>query len=104
MEVRNRDGDPVDPVPFLVSVGILGMMTLSLGPLYGLAYGVPVDRSVAVSAVVTAAVAAAAFHRLVWTAPPRWVAIPPKLRFQRLWYLAIGVGVVLLGLTVPLAV
>jgi len=104
MEVRNRDGDPVDPVPFLVSVGISGMMTLSLGPLYGLAYGVPVARSVTVSAVVTAAVAAAAFHRLVWIAPPRWVTIPPKIRFQRLWYLAIGFGLVLLGLTVPLAV
>ena len=104
MEVSNRDGDPVDPVPFLVLVGILGMMTLSLGPLYGLAYGVSVARSLTVSAVVTAVVAAVAFHRLVWIAPPRWVTIPPKIRFQRLFYLAIAFALVLVGLTVPLAV
>jgi len=45
MEVRNRDGEPVDAVPFLISTGILGMLTLSVGPLYGLAYGVPVGHS-----------------------------------------------------------
>jgi hypothetical protein len=104
MEARNRDGEPVDAVPFLVSTGILGMVTLSLGPLYGLAYGVPVTRSLAVSVGVTAAVAAVAFHRLVWIAPPAWVTIPPEIRFQRLFYLAVAFGAVLLGLTIPLAV
>jgi len=104
MEVRNRDGEPVDAVPFLVSTGILGMLTLSIGPLYGLAYGIPVARSLAVSAGVTAVVAVVAFHRLVWIAPPAWVTIPAEIRFQRLFYLAVAFGLVLLGLTVPLAV
>ncbi len=104
MEVRNRNGEPVDVVPFLVSTGILGMLTLSVGPLYGLAYGVPVAQGVAVSAGATAAVCAVAFHRLVWIAPPEWVTIPPEVRFQRLFYLAVAFGAVLLGLTIPLAV
>jgi hypothetical protein len=104
MHVRNRDGDPVDAVPFLVSTGILGMLALSLGPIYGLAYGVPVAESIAVSVAVTAAICAAAFHRLVWCAPPTWVTIPAEIRFQRLFYLAVAFGAVLVGLTLPLAV
>ncbi|MBB6644757.1 hypothetical protein [Halobellus ruber] len=104
MEVRNRDGEPVDAVPFLVSTGIFGMLTISVGPLYGLAYGVPVARGLAVSAGATAAIAAVAFHRLVWVAPPAWVTIPPEVRFQRLVYLGVAFGLALLALTAPLAV
>jgi len=104
MEVRNRDGDPVDAVPFVVSVGILGMVTLSIGPLYGLAYGVPIGRSVAISLGTTAVISTVAFHRLIWIAPPQWVTIPPEVRFQRLCYLAVAFGLVLVGLTIPLAV
>ena len=104
MEARNRDGEPVDAVPFLVSTGILGMLTLSLGPLYGLAYGVPIAGSLLISVGVTAAVAVVAFHRLIWVAPPAWVTIPPAVRFQRLCYLAAAFGLILLGVTVPLAV
>jgi hypothetical protein len=104
MKVRNRDGEPVDAVPFVVSIGILGMVTLSIGPLYGLAYGVPIGRSVAVSIGATAVISTVAFYRLIWSAPPQWVTIPPGVRFQRLFYLAIAFGLVLIGLTIPLAV
>ncbi len=104
MDVRNRDGEPVDVVPFLVSTGILGMVALSIGPLYGVAYGVPVAESVAVSAGATMVVCVVAFHRLVWAAPPAWVTIPPGVRFQRLFYLAVVFGLVLIALTVPLTV
>jgi hypothetical protein len=104
MEARNRDGDPVDVVPFLVSAGILGMLTLSVGPIYGIAYGIPVGRAVAVSAGATALLCGVAFHRLIWLAPPRWVSIPADVRFQRLWYLGIAFGLVLVALTLPLAV
>ena len=104
MDIRNRDGEPVDVVPFVVSTGILGMMALSVGPLYGVAYGVPVAESLAVSAGVTLAVCGVAFHRLVWAAPPAWVTIPPGVRFQRLFYLAVVFGLVLIALTVPLTV
>lgn len=104
MEVRNRDGDPIDPVPFAVSAGILAMLTLSLGPLYGLAYGVPVGRSIAISVGVTVVLCAATFHRLVWAAPPQWITVPAGVRFQRLCYLAVAFGLVLIGLSLPLAV
>ena len=40
----------------------------------------------------------------VWAAPPAWVTIPPGVRFQRLFYLAVVFGLVLIALTVPLTV
>jgi hypothetical protein len=103
MDVRNRDGDAVDAVPFLVLAGILGMLTLSVGPLYGLAYGVPVGRGVGISVAATAVLWAASFHQLVWSAPPEWVTVPADVRFQQLFYFAIAFGAVLVGLSLPLA-
>lgn len=102
MRVRNRDGDPVDPVPFIVSVGLAVMLLFSAGPLYGLAYGLSVRSSLAVSSVTTVAVGAFGYHRLVWTATPRWVQVPAQFRFQRLLYIALAFGVVLVALSVPL--
>lgn len=104
MEVRNRDGEPVDPVPFVVCAGLAAMLCFSCGPLYGLAYGVSVRASLAVSAVATIAVTAVAYHRLVWAATPRWVDVPPQFRFERLIYVALALAVVLLALSVPLLV
>jgi hypothetical protein len=102
MRVRNRDGDPVDPVPFLVSAGLSAMLLFSTGPLYGLAYGLSVRVSLAAATVAAVAVSAFAYHRLVWVAAPSWVAVPAELRFQRLLYAAVAFGVVLLALSVPL--
>lgn len=102
MRVRNRDGDPVDPVPFLVSVGLAAMLLFSAGPLYGLAYGISVRGSLAVSTVAAVAVTAFAYHRLVWVATPGWVDVPAELRFERLLYVALAFAVILVGLSVPL--
>ena len=102
MRARNQDGDPVDPVPFLVSAGMSVMLLFSTGPLYGLAYGLSVRASLVLSAVGAVAVGAFAYHRLVWIATPPWVQVPAELRFQRLLYIALAFGVVLLGLSVPL--
>ena len=102
MRVRNRDGDPVDPVPFIVSVGLAGMLLFSAGPLYGLAYGLSVRASLGISAVAGVAVTAFSYHRLVWAATPSWVDVPAEFRFQRLLYVALAFGVILLGLSVPL--
>ena len=102
MRVRNRDGDPVDPVPFLVSAGLSAMLLFSTGPLYGLAYGLSVRVSLAAVTVAAVAVSAFAYHRLVWVAAPSWVVVPAELRFQRLLYVAVAFGVVLLALSVPL--
>jgi hypothetical protein len=103
MDARNRDGDPVDPVPFLVCTAMAVLLLFSVGPLYGLAYGLPVWAGLAVATAGTVAVAAVAYHRLVWTAPPPWVQIAPELRFQRLIYIGVGFAVLLLAVSVPLA-
>ena len=102
MRIRNRDGDPVDPVPFIVSLGLAVMLLFSAGPLYGLAYGLSIRVSLGISAVGAVAVAAFAFHRLVWAATPSWVQVSAEFRFQRLLYVALAFGVILLGLSIPL--
>lgn len=102
MEVRNRDGEPVDPVPFLVSAGLTGMLLLSCGPLYGLAYGYSVKSSLCVAGALSAAIVSFAYHRLVWTATPRWVDIPAQFRFERLLYVGLVFALALLGLSLPL--
>jgi len=103
MDVRNRDGDPVDPVPFLVCTAMAVLLLFSVGPLYGLAYGLPVRAGLTVATAGTVAVAAVAYHRLVWTAPPPWVQIAPELRFQRLIYIGVGFAVLLVAVSAPLA-
>ncbi|WP_336336327.1 hypothetical protein [Haloarcula brevis] len=103
MDVRNRDGDPVDPVPFLVCTAMAVMLLFSVGPLYGLAYGLPVWAGLVVATAGSVAVAAVAYHRLVWTASPPWVRIAPGLRFQRLVYIGVGFALLLLAVSVPLA-
>lgn len=90
----------MDPVPFLV-VSLLGVPVLiGWGPIYLLAWGVPLGPAVAVSIVLTAAVPIAAYHRYVLTARPDLRReVPVALRMRRLLY-AIAVGIVLvLGLT-----
>ncbi|EMA34192.1 hypothetical protein [Haloarcula japonica] len=103
MDVQNRHGDPVDPVPFLVCTAMAVMLLFSVGPLYGLAYGLPVWAGLTVATAGTITVAAVAYHRLVWTAPPPSVQIAPELRFQRLIYIGVGFAVLLVGVSAPLA-
>ncbi|GGK58087.1 MULTISPECIES: hypothetical protein [Haloarcula] len=103
MNVPNRHGDPVDPVPFLVCTAMAVMLLFSVGPLYGLAYGLPIWAGLIVSTAGTVAVAAVSYHRLVWTAPPPSVQIAPELRFQRLIYIGVGFAVLLVGISAPLA-
>jgi hypothetical protein len=91
---RNRDGRPVDPVPFVVVAGLGGMLALSVGPLYGLAYGL--------SLRVALAVAAGAYHQLVRGARPAGAPGPTAADADWLLYVAVAFGVVLAGLSVPL--
>jgi hypothetical protein len=102
MQVRNRNGDPVDPVPFLVSAGLVVMFSFSAGPLFGLSYGLSVPVSLCVACVCSAVVVTAAFYRLVWTATARSVSVPAQFRFERILYLAVAFGLVLLALSIPL--
>ncbi len=103
MPVHNRHGDPIDPVPFVVTVGICFMLVLSIGPLYGLSYGLTLSRSLAVSTLVFAGTAVIAYRQLVRRAPPLDAGpLPPGPRMERLLYAAAGFGVVLVALTLPL--
>ena len=64
---RNRNGRPVDPARFVVVAGLGAMLVLSAGPLYGLAYGLPLRTGVAASAAVTLGVVDDAVTRVVWS-------------------------------------
>lgn len=101
--LRNHDGTPVDPVPFLV-VSLLGIpITIGWGPVYLLELGVPLGPAVSISVLLAVAIAAAAYHRYVLNARPEVRReVPVAFRVRRLLY-AIVVGVVLmLGLTMVL--
>jgi multisubunit Na+/H+ antiporter MnhB subunit len=103
IRVHNRHGDRVDPVPFLVTVGLAFAFALSFGPIYGLSYGLTLSASLALSTLAFAVAAAVAYRQLVRRAPPLDAGpLPPGPRVERLLYAGIGLGVLLVGLTVPL--
>ena len=100
---RNRHGERVDAVPFLVATGLAFTLVFSFGPIYGLAYGLSLAASLAVSAVAFAGAAAAAYRQLVRLAPVEGAGpLPAGPRFERLLYAGIGLGALFVGLTVPL--
>ena len=100
---RNRRGEPVDPVPFLVSVGLAFMLTFSIGPIYGLAYGLPLSTSISMAAAAFAGLAVVAYAQLIRDAPAVDAGpLPIEPRFERLLYAALGFGVVLVALAIPL--
>jgi hypothetical protein len=101
--LRNRRGEPIDGVPFVVCVGLAFMFAMSVGPLYGLAYGLSLPWSLALSAVGFCALSVVAYWQLVRAAPPLDAGpLPVEPRFVRLVYVGVGFAVVLIALTVPL--
>ncbi|WP_348613460.1 hypothetical protein [Halobaculum rarum] len=104
MRLRNREGDPVDPVPFLVVAGMGFMIVFSAGPIYLMAlFGVDVATALAGSAAAFLPVAIVAYHQLVRSARPDLRGeLPASWRFRRLWYAAIAFGLLLVLLTLPL--
>ena len=104
MRLRNRHGTPIDPVPFLVVVGLAFMLLLSFGPLYGQALGTSLDISIAVSVVSCRFVARLADYWQVWAARPQGPAVPAGIRAERLFYLMIVLAAIIVALAVPLLV
>lgn len=97
VRLRNRDGTPIDPVPFFV-VALLGVMVaIAWGPLYLKAHGI--SELVAVTASVSLAVVAicASYYHYVWSANPDVRAeVAAEVRYRKLLYaIVIGVIVVL---------
>ncbi|WP_418281863.1 hypothetical protein [Halorubrum sp. DTA98] len=102
---RNRRGDPIDPVPFLVSLGLVFMLVFSFGPIYGFSYGLSLAWSLAASTVAFCLLGAVAYAQFVRSAPSVDAGpLPPGPRFERLLYAALAFGIVLGALTVPLVV
>ncbi|WP_408957388.1 hypothetical protein [Natrinema sp. 74] len=103
MPLRNRRGVPVDPVPFVVVVGLSFMLLLSFGPLYGQALGLSLEAAIAASAALFVVAAVIAFHRQVWNAHPH-ALVPSSLRAQRLFALIPILTALIVALAVPLLV
>ena len=103
MHVHNKHGDRIDPVPFLVTVGLAFMVAFSFGPIYGLAYGFALRAALALSGAAFVGATTLAYRQLVRSAPALDAGpLPPGPRVERLFYGAIGLVVVLSALTVPL--
>lgn len=102
MKLPNRDGTPVDPVPFLV-VALLGVViALSWGPVYLLEFSVALRIAVTASIVLAAASVIVAYYWFVWTNNPTVrEEVPAHVRFRKFLYAIIcGVIVVLALVTV----
>lgn len=98
MQLRNKHGTAVDPVPFFVVVLGALMLTYSYGPLYLMALGLGLGDSLLACGAALALATGAAHHRLVWTARPDLRGeVPAAVRFKRLFY-AVLIGVVSLAL------
>ena len=95
---RNRDGKPVDPVPFLVVVLTGFLVTYAWGPLYFAALGFTLVEALAVVTVLFLAIMAWAYHRLVRHADVASTRdVPTDHRLSWLLYaVAIGIALVVL--------
>lgn len=105
MELRNRHGTPVDPVPFLVVVSLAFAVSYSYGPIYLMEFGVSLRWALGGSTATFLGASIAAYHRYVWTFKPDLIdEVPVASRFKRLYYgVLIGVAAIAL-LSLPLFV
>lgn len=101
MRLRNKDGTPIDPVPFLVVVVLAALVSYSYGPIYLMELGLGLGDALLACGSVVAVTVGVAHHHLVWTARPDLRAeIPPGLRLKRFFYAMLvgAAGLVLLAL------
>lgn len=97
MRLRNRDGTPIDPVPFIVVSLLAALILVSWGPLYLVEHGLGLRTAIAVSVGLALVTVGIAYHRYVWTMNPTVrEEVPAVTRYRRLVYgVVIGVIVVL---------
>jgi hypothetical protein len=101
VRVRNRDGRPVDPVPFLVAAGTAALGSYSFVPPYCLSLGLPLTAGLALATLVFLVAGGLAYHRLVRTARADRADVPPALRLRSLFYVALVVGALLVLASLP---
>lgn len=94
MRFPNRDGTPIDPVPFFVVALLAFTIAVAWGPVYLLELGVELRVAVGISFGLAGVSIAIAYHRMVWAANPTVrEEVPARVRFRKFIY-AILVGVV----------
>lgn len=99
MRVRNSEGVPVDPVPFLVVALLSGTALVTFATPYLMAFGVNVGRALVVSLTLSVGAAALAYHRFIWTMDPlAREEVPAATRFLRLLYGIVVLVLLVLGL------
>lgn len=96
MRLKNRDGTPIDPVPFLVVALLAAMILIGWGPLYLKAHGISQTPAVLVSVASTVLTSAVFYYRFVWSANPMIKKeVPAATRYLRFLY-GIVIGILLL--------
>jgi len=97
MRLRNSNGSPVDPVPFLVAALLATMILIGWGPLYLMAHGIGQPLALGTSATLSVGVCGLLYYRFVWSYNPAIrEEVPAATRYLRLLYgIAIGVLVLL---------
>lgn len=105
VQLPNKNGTPVDPVPFLV-VSLLGVaVAYSYGPIYLTELGFGLPTALVISTVVAATVTGAAYHRYVWAARPDLrTEVPVEVRLKRLFLGVVILIAVIVLLSLPLLV
>lgn len=103
MELRNREGTEIDPIPFLVTGSIAFLLLFAFGPGYLLSLGFPVDHALVVTSVAFGGTLLAVYHELVYDAnPTRKEEVPGAVRFRRLVYVVLIVTALMLLLLIPI--
>ncbi|WP_416838112.1 hypothetical protein [Haloferax sp. DFSO52] len=103
MQLRNRHGKGVDPVPFFVVASLAFMFVISFGPLYGTLFGASIGMGIVGSLVVSVGCWGLAYYRFVWTVDPELRGeIPVSERFKNLGYATLAFFCLLVLLMLPI--
>lgn len=87
MEVTNRHGTPVDPVPFLVVATTAFLASYVYLPAYFISLGASLPVALAGTTLVFGVTAVVAFYRCCWNARPELRGeVPAEMRMHRLVY------------------
>ena len=83
MRCRNHDGEPVDPIPFVVISGCALTLCLSFVPLYLDLFAVSDSIRILLSIALGVALTGWAFYQYLWTADPQVrKSLSPGIRFE----------------------
>lgn len=103
MALRNREGRPVDAVPFVVTCGSAFLLLYSFIPLYLQTFGLGLGEALWATTVLYVGSTVAAYYQQVYRMNPiRREVVPAALRFRRLVYLMFVTVAVVVLLSMPL--